>query len=77
MPCGTVNCAEMFRKQDKTVIQTLQKMRILDIHPFAGAEWKAYIFTKIPLLENNQCVGTIFHGIDITNTTSLELGALI
>jgi PAS domain-containing protein len=49
MPCDTVNCAELFRKQDRRVILTEKRMRILDIHPFSGKEWKAYIFTKTPL----------------------------
>lgn len=79
MPCDTVNFAEMFREQDKQVIQTMSKMRILDIHPFAGGQWKAYIFTKTPLLdeETNLCVGTIFHGMDVTNVTTLEIGSFL
>ncbi len=78
MPCETVNCAELFRKQDKKVIVSEHRMRILDIHPFSGNEWKAYIFTKTPLYDENQLViGTIFHGSNITNTTILELGSLL
>lgn len=76
MPCDTVNCAELFRNQDKTVIVTEKRMRILDIHPFAGKEWKAYIFTKTPLYDENKKIsGTIFHGVNITNSTILELGS--
>lgn len=78
MPCDTVNCAELFRKQDKTVIASARRMRILDIHPFAGREWKAYIFTKTPLYDDNKTIiGTIFHGSDITNSTILELGSFL
>lgn len=78
MPCETVNCAHLFKQQDSKVIQTAQKMRILDVHPFSGYEWKAYIFTKTPLLdENKKIIGTIFHGADITNSTSIELGSLL
>lgn len=77
MPCDTVNAASMFREQDKRVIHSLQKMRILDIHPFAGGIWRAYIFTKTPLMDGNQCIGTIFHGADITNATTLEIGSLL
>lgn len=77
MPCDTINAASLFQEQDKKVIQSLQKMRILDIHPFAGQIWKAYIFTKTPLMDGNQCIGTIFHGADITNTASLEIGSLL
>ncbi|EHL31249.1 hypothetical protein LDG_6710 [Legionella drancourtii LLAP12] len=77
MPCDTINAASMFREQDKRVIHSLQKMRILDIHPFAGQIWKAYIFTKTPLMDGDQCIGTIFHGADITNAASLEIGSLL
>lgn len=78
MPCDTINFAEMFREQDKKVIQTLAPMKILDIHPFSGGQWKAYIFTKTPLLDDNKvCVGTIFHGIDVTNVTTLEIGSIL
>jgi PAS domain-containing protein len=60
MPCDTVHCAHLFRSQDQRVIQTLTKMRILDIHPFSGGEWKAYIFTKTPMIDENQnVIGTI------------------
>ena len=77
MPCETVNCAEMFREQDKHVIKTEKKMRILDIHPFAGNEWKAYIFTKTPLIEDEKIIGTIFHGTDITKSSVIELGSVL
>jgi DNA-binding CsgD family transcriptional regulator len=78
MPCDTVNCAELFRKQDKTVMLSEKRMRILDIHPFAGKEWRAYVFTKTPLYNDlRNVVGTIFHGIDITNTSMLEIGSLL
>ena len=78
MPCETVNCAGLFRAQDQQVIQTVKCMRILDIHPFAGGEWKAYVFTKTPLMtKDKNIVGTIFHGVDITNASSIEIGSLL
>jgi DNA-binding CsgD family transcriptional regulator len=78
MPCDTVNCAELFRKQDNTVIVSEKRMRILDIHPFSGKEWKAYIFTKTPLYDDHKNItGTIFHGAEITNSTTLELGSFL
>ncbi|MBU2710805.1 helix-turn-helix transcriptional regulator [Zooshikella harenae] len=78
MPCETVNCAEQFRRQDQQVIGANKKLRILDIHPFAGGEWKAYIFTKTPLLDDNDYImGTIFHGADITSASTVELGSLL
>jgi DNA-binding CsgD family transcriptional regulator len=80
MPCSTVSCAELFRKQDKEVIVTQKRMRVLDIHPFDGGEWKAYVFTKTPLYDhsnNGKIIGTIFHGADITNTSMMELGSFL
>lgn len=77
MPCDTINFANMFVKQDQQVIQSLNKMKILDIHPFSGGQWKVFIFTKTPYIKNNICIGTIFQGTDITNTSSIELGALL
>lgn len=78
MPCDTTNCAEMFRAQDKVVIEKNEIMQVLDIHPFADGNWRAYIFSKSPL--KNHCgetIGTIFNGQDITNASTLELGALL
>lgn len=78
MNCDTVNCAELFRKQDNAVMLAEKRMRILDIHPFSGKEWKAYIFTKTPFYnEDKKVIGTIFHGADITNSSVLELGAFL
>ncbi len=78
MPCETVNCASLFREQDKQVMQKAHRMRILDIHPFAGNQWKAYLFTKTPLLDvDHQIVGTIFHGADITNASIIDLGSIL
>lgn len=78
MPCDTVNCADMFRDQDHQVIVKLITMRILDIHPFAGGEWKAYVFSKSPLYDHEKKIsGTIFSGQDVTNASTLELAALL
>ena len=78
MPCETANCAELFQKQDKKVMLSATRMKILDIHPFAGKEWKAYIFTKTPLYNDHKLiVGTIFHGVNITNSNTLELGSFL
>ena len=78
MPCGTTQCADLFRAQDQDVIVTQKPLRVLDIHPFAGGVWKAYVFTKTPWYDKNKkAVGTIFHGMDITSATTLELGSLL
>jgi DNA-binding CsgD family transcriptional regulator len=78
MPCDTVNCAGLFRVQDKKVMQTAQRMQILDIHPFAGYHWKIYVFTKTPLKnEDDKIIGTIFHGVDITDASTIEIVSLL
>ncbi len=78
MPCSTVNCADSFRSQDKTVMNRATKLQILDIHPFANGEWRAYIFTKTPMYNrNNEIVGTIFHGQDLTYSNIIALRDII
>jgi len=78
MPCDTVACASLFQAQDQEVMASSKQLKILDIHPFSGGEWGAYVFTKTPLLdEENNIIGTIFHGQDITSVSSLELGSLL
>lgn len=79
MPCDTVACAHLFRAQDKEVMLSMQPLRVLDIHPFAGGEWRAYLSTKTPLVdeENGKVVGTISHLADITSAHTVELGSLL
>lgn len=78
MPCGTVQCADLFRSQDQIVMQQDQHMKVLDIHPFAGKEWKIYIFTKSPLRdEDDNIIGTMFHGQDITCISNIDFGSLV
>jgi DNA-binding CsgD family transcriptional regulator len=78
MPCGTTHCAPLFRAQDQEVLKSQKKMRILDIHPFSGGEWKAYIFTKTPYFTpEGDLGGTFFHGEECTHSSILELGSLL
>ena len=76
-PCDTAACADLFQAQDKEVMVSTRPLKILDIHPFAGGKWCAYLFTKTPLVEGGKIVGTIFHGMDITSARTLELGSLL
>src|ERR1700688_2804847 len=74
MPCDAARFSDLFQAQDQKVITTSKPMRTLDIHTYAGYEWKVYVFTKTSLLdESNKIVGIFFHGADITNTTSVEI----
>lgn len=78
MPCDTTACAQAFRDQDHEVMETGKTLRILDIHPYAHGEWKAYLTTKTPLYdETGRVAGTTFHGEDLTSPVNLELGTLL
>jgi len=78
MPCATVECAHLFRAQDKEVLVSQKKLQVLDIHPFSDGQWKAYIFTKTPLIEDGErVIGTIFHGVDITSVNIIDLWSLL
>jgi DNA-binding CsgD family transcriptional regulator len=76
MPCQTVAFADAFREQDKEVMSNRKTLRILDIHPFAGGQWRAYLTTKWPLYDDEEHVaGAFFHGQDITSASTVELGS--
>ena len=78
MPCDTTNCADLFRGQDKAVIKSEKKLKILDIHPFVDQKWKAYVFTKVPLYDQSRkVIGTIFHGTDLSSTNIFALHSLL
>lgn len=78
MPCATAACAPLFREQDKEVMDSTTPLRVLDIHPFAGGQWRAYLFTKTPMMTaDGRVAGTIFHGADITSASTIELGSLL
>ncbi|WP_242113058.1 helix-turn-helix transcriptional regulator [Luteimonas aquatica] len=79
MPCDTVACAHLFQAQDKEVMLSMKPLRVIDIHPFAGGEWRAYLSTKTPMMDDDsgKVVGTIFHLADITSANTVELGSLL
>ncbi|WP_394846141.1 helix-turn-helix transcriptional regulator [Pendulispora brunnea] len=81
MPCETVACAPMFQKQDQEVLRSRQPLRILDVHRFADGKWRAFLVTKTPLFggssENDEPIGTMFYGVDITSPGIIELGSVL
>jgi len=78
MPCATANFASVFQAQDREVMVSRKPLRVLDIHLFAGQQWRACMFTKSPLLdENRQVIGTIFQGVDVSAGATVELGSLL
>jgi len=78
LPCDAAECAPLFQAQDKEVMASAKPLKILDIHPFAGGEWRAFDVTKMPLFdEERNIIGTIFYGRDITSSRSLELATLL
>lgn len=78
MPCDTSKCGDLFRAQDQKVMSEQKSLKVLDVHPFAGGIWRAYIFTKIPMYDDNRSlIGTIYHGEDITNSSTIELSTVL
>lgn len=78
LPCDAAACAALFRQQDAEVIRQGRPLRILDIHPYANGQWRAFVFTKTPWLDDTrQTVGTIFHGVELTSPMMIELGHLL
>ena len=78
MPCGAAESAPVFELQDREVIASSKPLTLLNIHPYAGGEWRAFVVTKTPLHdEEKNTIGTIFHGVDITSASTLELGSLL
>ncbi|EAR57517.1 hypothetical transcriptional regulator [Photobacterium sp. SKA34] len=75
LPITTADYADKYVEQDKIVIETERTIRVLDIHPYHDGKWRAHLFTKTPWRDhNNQVIGTIFSGIELTDTAVLEVG---
>lgn len=71
-------CAESFQEQDNFVMMTGNRLRVLDIHPYAKGKWRAILFTKVPWKnEQNEIIGTILYGVELKDTAALEVGHLI
>lgn len=78
LPELTIRCVRLFRQQDKKIIQTGQPSKIIDIYLHDDNSWKAYLFTKHPLINKNQTIdGIIFHGQEITDVLRVELGSML
>lgn len=75
IPSPPVEYAESFQEQDNFVMTTGNRIRVLDIHPYADGNWRAHLFTKTPWKnEKNEIVGTIFSGVELQDTAILEVG---
>lgn len=75
VPITTKDYADKYVEQDQIVIETERTIRVLDIHPYHDGKWRAHLFTKTPWRDqNNQIIGTIFSGIELTDTAVLEVG---
>ncbi|OBU17018.1 helix-turn-helix transcriptional regulator [Photobacterium aquimaris] len=75
MPYLSKKYAKIFQQQDLQVIESEKQLRILDIHPYADGFWRAHLFTKTALRNaNNKIIGTLFSGIELKNTSLLEIG---
>ncbi len=75
LPNEVAACAELFHEQERAVMEHRKSFRMLDIHPWVGG-WGVRVVTKTPWLDGQQqVVGTIFHGVDITDAYSMNLSA--
>ncbi|HGY9582566.1 helix-turn-helix transcriptional regulator [Vibrio harveyi] len=71
----TIECAKEFQEQDRHVIETGESLKILDIHPYPDGHWRAHIFTKTPWRDDDDnIIGTIFYGRELTDTAVIEVG---
>jgi len=78
LPCGAADCADLYRQQDREVMEKGLPLRILDIHPYANDEWRAFIFIKNPLLDaEHNIIGTLFYGTDASTPMSRPLMQLV
>jgi DNA-binding CsgD family transcriptional regulator len=78
LPCGAAECADLYRQQDREVMEKGLPLRILDIHPYANDNWRAFIFIKTPLLDaQRNIIGTIFYGADASTPLSRPLTKLV
>lgn len=77
LPALTVVCARLFREQDQKIIHTRRPIKVIDIYTFDDGSWKAYLFTKSPIVINDKVTGIIFHGQEVTDVIALELGGLL
>ncbi|MBV8047472.1 MAG: helix-turn-helix transcriptional regulator [Paludibacterium sp.] len=76
--CPAVACAPLFRAQDREVLQSGERLRILDIHCCADKKWRSFLTTKTPLRDKEKnIVGTIFCCQELNSRELLELGILL
>lgn len=75
IPHLSAKYAYIFQQQDLQVMTTEKRLRILDIHPYADGSWRAHLFTKTAWRDNNnKIIGTIFSGLELKDTSLLEIG---
>lgn len=78
LPCDAVQSADCFRAQDREVIASGERLRILDIHRFADKQWHVFLCSKTPLRDKNRhTIGTVFHSKEIDTRETIELGRLL
>ncbi|PKF49044.1 helix-turn-helix transcriptional regulator [Enterovibrio nigricans] len=70
--------ADNFSHQDKRVIKTKRKIRILNVHPYSNGSWQAHIVTKVPWYnESGDILGVIFNWESVDESALLDIGAWI
>ena len=68
IPSALSKFADVFRENDKRVLQQKKKITFLEIQPCAQDQWKVFHVVKQPYYENNEITGIAGYCIDITKT---------
>lgn len=77
LPTDVVAFAGAFHQQEREVMEHNKTLRIFNHQPLAEGS-RICIFTKMPWLDDSQkIIGTIFHGLDITDAYSAQLGNIL
>lgn len=72
-PCKVSEYADVFEKQNQNVINTTIPQRILDIHPFAHDEMKAFLVYKSRFVTPKNETACLILGSEIKKSTLLQI----
>lgn len=65
LPCDASECAEIFWKEDKKVIETGKEQRFLNIVKLANNEWKVINLNKKPIYNEDSQLSSILYNITV------------
>ncbi len=78
VPCKITECADIYKLQNKRVIDERTTLKILDIHPYRNDEIKIIYTNKSPLIDkNNNAIATIFQGFEMSHLDPYLISRII